>query len=67
MQIKKKLLICNSKKLTLPLLAVFEYSLNSLVLRSGFLENGYVITSLLKRDLFLINGLVANTNSIVQV
>ncbi len=51
-----------AKTLALPSLSYLEFHLVSVLLRSGFLENGYVAMSLVKRGLFLVNGHLPKTN-----
>jgi hypothetical protein len=56
-----------SKKYQLPSLNFFELKLVTSLLRSGFFENGYVVNSLIQRNVFLVNGLNAEKNISLQV
>lgn len=43
----------------LPLPTYYEFQVSNTLLRCGFFENGYVVSSLLKRQFILINGVPA--------
>ena len=60
--------LSRSKFLSSSGLSFFEFRLITCLLRANFFENGYVISSLAKRHVFLINGaLVINPTSSLKV
>lgn len=50
------------KNFRLPMLNFFEFRIVNALLRSGFFENGYVASSIIKRQLVLINGFAPKMN-----
>jgi len=61
-----KSLTRQSKMLLLTSAELLEYQINSSILRSNFFENGYIVNSLLKRGVFLLNGSICFSRSLVQ-
>lgn len=56
-----------AKNLRLPTLSYLEFKLSTLLVRSNFFENGYIVASLAKRGLFLVNGNIVIGNVAIQV
>jgi len=61
-----KFILTTTKNLSLPIPASLEYLLNTIILRSNFFQNGYIVNTLLKRQMFTVNGASALNIALVH-